>query len=118
MADTFKRTDRINKQLARLLAETLLHVEDKRLRQVNITRVQATGDLRSAKVFYTVMVPTPRIEKVLSSAAGFLRAELARRAKLRVTPELLFYYDDTSDQIRLIESLMRPKPETDSDDLS
>lgn len=113
MADSFKRTDRVNKQLARLLAEVLLQVDDKRLRQVNITRIKAAADLRSAKVFYTLIMPTPGIEKVLSSAAGFLRAELARRAKMRLIPELHFHYDDTAEQIRMIELLMKnqEKPE-------
>ena len=105
MADNFKRTDRVNKQLARFLAEALLHVEDNRLRQVNITRVVVTADLRSAKVYYTLITPVPDIKTVLNRAQGFLRAELARRSKTRLIPELFFYYDDTMDQIRAIESL-------------
>ena len=113
MADSFKRTDRLNKQFARLLAETLLQVEDKRLRQVNITRMKVAPDLRSAKVYYTVMTPIEGIEKVLKSAQGFLRAELARRSKMRLVPALNFHYDDTSEQISMIESLFKPqeKPE-------
>jgi ribosome-binding factor A len=107
MPTSFKRTDRVNKQIARLLAEVLLtKTEDERLKQVNITRVQVAADLRTAKVFYTLITPTPGIDKVLTSAKGFLRTELARSLKMRSTPELFFHYDDTLDQIRLIESLL------------
>lgn len=105
MSDGFKRTDRVNKQFARILAEAFLHVEDNRLRQINITRVNVTADLRDAKVYYTLMQPTPGIEKVLVRAQGFLRSELARRSDMRIVPRLHFYYDDTMDHIRLIESL-------------
>ena len=107
MADSFKRTDRLNKQFARLVAEVLLQVEDKRLRQVNVTRMKVAPDLRTAKVYYTVMTPVEGIEKVLKSAQGFLRAELARRSKMRVIPELHFHYDDTAEQIQMIESLFK-----------
>ena len=105
MSDGFKRTDRINKQFARLLAEALIQVEDKRLRQVNVTRVKVSADLREAKVYYTLISPTPGIEKILMHAQGFLRSELARRSDMRLVPRLTFYYDDTMDQIRLIESI-------------
>jgi ribosome-binding factor A len=110
MTGSFKRTDRVDKQLARLLAEVLLtRTEDERLKQVNITRMKCAADLRTAKVFYTLITPVPGIEKILSSARNFLRAELAHRSKMRITPELHFHYDDTADQIRAIESLLKPQ---------
>jgi ribosome-binding factor A len=112
MPAAFKRTDRVNKQLARLLAEILQHKpEDERLKQVNVTRVKVSPDLRSAKVFYTVITPTPDIDKALANAKGYLRAELSRSmTTVRITPELHFYYDDTMDQIKLIESLINKPP--------
>ncbi len=111
MSANFKRTDRVNKQIARLLSEILLRTsEDERLKQVNITQVKVASDLRTAKVFYTMITPVPDIEKILSGAKHFLRSELAHRLKMRATPELHFYYDDTADQISMIESLIKKDP--------
>jgi ribosome-binding factor A len=105
---SFKRTDRVGKQVARMLSEILLtRTEDSRLKQVNITQVKVSADLRSAKVFYTLITPVPEIEKILSSAKHFLRSELARRLDMRMTPDLNFHYDDTVDQMRMIDALMK-----------
>ena len=64
---------------------------------VSITRVDTTGDLRSAKVYISVLDKTQEkdVLKGLRSAAGFLRRELGGTLQLRYTPELQFIADDS-----------------------
>jgi ribosome-binding factor A len=55
-------------------------------------------DHAHAKVFFTTLGDAARIQEALhglSSAAGFLRSELARRVRLRTIPHLQFAYDNS-----------------------
>jgi len=71
-------------------------LRDPRLGFVTLTGAEITRDLRHAKVYVSVM-GDPEAQKqslkALNSASGLLRGEFARRAHLRVAPELLFEQD-------------------------
>src|SRR5713226_8237813 len=59
-------------------------------------RGRGVPDLAVAKVFFTTLGDAEslaRTEAGLTRAAGFLRAQLARRLKLRIAPELRFHHD-------------------------
>ncbi len=61
-----------------------------------ITGVEVTKDLRHAKVYASVYGDEQKqLDAIrgLQSAAGFIRTELARRIRLRHTPELTFHLD-------------------------
>jgi len=64
---------------------------------VSVTKVEATGDLRYAKVYISVLDKDKSKEtlKGLKSAGGFMRREIGSRLRLRYTPELVFE-EDTS----------------------
>ncbi|OLE29721.1 MAG: ribosome-binding factor A, partial [Actinobacteria bacterium 13_1_20CM_3_68_10] len=53
-------------------------------------------DLAYAKVFFTTLADAESlttIEAGLDRAAGFLRVQLGRRLRLRITPEIRFMHD-------------------------
>ncbi len=90
------RRGRINDEMQKELAMILREVKDPRLADafISITAVEATGDLKFAKVYYSAMMGDKKeIAKGLKSSAGFIRRELAHRLNLRMTPELSFYED-------------------------
>jgi ribosome-binding factor A len=62
---------------------------------ISVTAVQATSDLRHAKVYLSVFGLENEKEffKGLKSAGGFLRHELGQSLNLRYTPELSFELD-------------------------
>lgn len=65
---------------------------------VNITAVEVSRDLSSAKVFVNLVGAESAEEseaaaELLNGAAGFLRSQIAKRMQLRVTPRLRFIYD-------------------------
>ena len=93
------RISRINEELQRELSDLIRALKDPRVQQsmVSVTKVEATGDLRYAKVYISVLDKDKAREtlKGLKSAGGFLRREIAGRLQLRYTPELVFVEDDS-----------------------
>ena len=93
------RISRINEDLQRELSALIRTLKDPRVQQsmVSVTKVDATGDLRYAKVYISVLDKDKSKEtlKGLKSAGGFLRREVASRLQLRYTPELVFEEDDS-----------------------
>ena len=93
------RKGRINEELQRELSTLIRALKDPRVQQsmVSVTKVEATGDLRYAKVYISVLDKDKSKEtlKGLKSAGGFLRREIGSRLQLRYTPELIFEEDDS-----------------------
>ena len=90
------RRGRINDEMQKELALILREVKDPRVKDafISITAVEATGDLKFAKVYYSAMMGDKKeVAKGLKSSAGYIRRELAQRLNLRMTPELSFYED-------------------------
>lgn len=93
------RISRINEELQRELSALIRSLKDPRVQQsmVSVTKVEATGDLRYAKVYISVLEKerSRDVLKGLKSAGGFLRREIGNRLQLRYTPELVFELDDS-----------------------
>lgn len=91
------RIGRINEDLQREISALIRTLKDPRVQQsmVSVTKVDATGDLRYAKVYISVLDKDKSKEtlKGLKSAAGFMRREIGSRLCLRYTPELIFEED-------------------------
>ena len=93
------RKGRINEELQRELSSLIRTLKDPRVQQsmVSVTKVEATGDLRYAKVYISVLDKDKSKETIkgLKSAGGFLRREIGSHLQLRYTPELIFEEDDS-----------------------
>jgi ribosome-binding factor A len=84
-------------------------LRDTKIGFVTITNVKMSPDLRIAKVYISVLDRGNReivLEKI-NSFNGFIRSELAHRIKIKFTPELKFYIDDTLDYVEKIEGLIK-----------
>ncbi len=85
--------EEIKKNLDKIIREEL---RDPRLSGTfSITRVEPTRDLRSAKVYVSVLEEDKMdgLIKALKGAAGLLRHELGNTLTVRYTPELFFLPD-------------------------
>lgn len=74
----------------------LAELNDPRIRDVTVTHVEVSGDLRHAKVHVSVMGDERRQNlslRGLQSAAGFLQAKVAKRIETRYTPRIDFILD-------------------------
>jgi len=108
-----RRTDRINEQLREEISTVLARqVKDPRLDGViSITRVESSADLRSAKVYISVLGNDEQQKAVLDglqSAASFLRREIRDRINMKHTPFMTYLLDesiqDADHLIRLINN--------------
>ena len=99
MPRDFSRTLRVAEQVQRELADLIrLEVKDPRVGMVTLTGVEVAPDYSHAKVYFTLLGNTAQAESAtegLNHAAGFLRRELGRRIKLRITPQLHFHFDES-----------------------
>ena len=106
------RTDRLNS----LLKEVISDIIKKRVKNplvnelITVTRVDITKDLKTAKVFVSVIGD----EKVknetlgaLSSAAGFIAVNASKEVVMRYFPTLHFYLDDSVDKHMRIEEVLK-----------
>lgn len=110
------RMRRVDTALRQVLAEAVARdLSDPRLGFVTITHVEATTDVREAKVWFTTLRARDRqaTQDALESARGVLQARLARDLRTRQTPQLTFIYDrtqrDAVELTRLIDRVTAPE---------
>ncbi len=105
------RINRINEEIQKELSSLFRGLKDPRVQggMVTITHVDTTSDLRSAKVFVSVLDKEQEkdVVKGLKNAAGWLRRELGAAIQLRYTPELQFVADDSIEQGAHILQMLR-----------
>jgi ribosome-binding factor A len=96
----------------------LAELRDPRVRNVTVTYVEVSDDLRNAKVHVSVMGDETQQNLTLhglQNAAGFLQAKVAKGVEMRYTPRLTFFLDQgVKKSIEVAEILRRvlpPKPE-------
>lgn len=105
-----QRAARVGEEMREILAQLIREeVKDPRVGFVSIVKVEVSSDLRHAKVFISVLGDEQQKKeslKGLSSAAGFLRSEVARELRLRYTPELHFVLDESIEHGQKIAQLL------------
>ena len=94
-----RRTERVAQLLKEALSEVLLReVCDPRMGFVTVTKVEPSRDLRSAKVFVSILgeeTVCRRTMRGIRHAAGFIRGRVGQVVSLRINPELHFVRDDS-----------------------
>jgi ribosome-binding factor A len=108
---THNRPERVAQMVQELLGQLFARgMRDPRIGLVTITGVKMSPDLREARVYWTVhgdAEQRKQTAKGLENARGFLRRGIATEIKLRVTPNLMFTYDEAIDRGERIEQLIR-----------
>ena len=110
-----KIADQIKNQIGQIIDRKL---KDPRKGMITITHVKVTGDLRIANVYFTTLGDAEQRKKsqqTLESANHYLRNELSPFLKMRFTPELRFFYDESLDYSEHINKLIKQIHLTDSE---
>jgi len=87
----------------------LTELKDPRIGFVTVTRVEATGDLRSAKVYISLMGSDEQKAETwagLTKSLGYLRSEIGKRIRMRFAPELSLHLDETLEYSARIQELI------------
>ena len=98
-----RRMDRVNmlvrQEISRILA---VEMNDPRLSSlISITEVRTSRDLRSAKVYFSVLGDEDQKQNALAaleSAGGFIHRTMKRNLKLKFAPFLSFQLDESIEQ--------------------
>lgn len=96
----------IKQEISQIIQNDL---KDPRVGFVTVTAVEATRDLRHAKVFLSLMGTDEQKAatwQALNRALGFMRSEIGKRIRLRCTPELSLHLDKSLDYSNHIQKLL------------
>ncbi len=107
----YKRSTRVAELLREVISEIITtQLKDPAIGMITISRVKLSDDLRNARVYFSMIGAAQTRHNTiegLKRAAGFIRAETARKINLRHAPDLQFIYDDTLDYVENIENLLK-----------
>lgn len=96
-----QRKQRVAQQIKEEISN-IIHdkIKDPRIGFVTITKVDLTNDLRSAKIFYSVLGEDDKKKQAkmgIESALKYIRKLLGDNLKLRYTPEIIFKIDNSAE---------------------
>lgn len=112
MPREFSRSERVSDAVQQELAVLIRgEVRDPRVGMVNITDIEVSRDLAYCKVYVNFVGERSQLQineaiDALNGAAGYLRKRLAANIKLRVTPKLSFFYDETGKRGQKLSALI------------
>jgi ribosome-binding factor A len=93
------RMRRVNQVMREVIGGTIAtDLQDPRIGFVTVTAVETSPDLRSARVFVSVLGDERQREETLAglrSSHGVLQAAVASQLRLKRTPTLSFRYDSS-----------------------
>jgi len=97
-------------------------LSDPRLKNITINSVRVSPDLQLAKVYYSVMgnqADRDAVNKGLKQASGFIRRSLGDTLKMRYTPVINFFFDESIERAarisELIENVKREDAQAEDD---
>ena len=98
MSDS-NRMNRVDEEIKKAVSEIIsqdLH-DPKLTGLISVTSVKTTPDLRYARVFVSMIGCKSQKENlaILKKSSGFIRSLIAKEVNLRITPELVFEFDES-----------------------
>ena len=114
------RMRRVNEAVREVVsAHIASDLKDPRIGFVTVTGVDTSPDLRHARVYVSVLGEAADRESALAgltSASGFLQAQVGSELRMKRTPTLEFLHDESIDRGMRIERLLSEASESDDRD--
>lgn len=105
------RTERVagevQQAIARLFQTEFTDLSDG---MITITKVRMAADLKSGRVYLSILGGTlgpNEVLKRIKSAGPQIRHGLARAIRMKFSPELFYYLDDTQEEVSKVEDIFR-----------
>ncbi len=102
-----KIDEEIKKEVSQIISQDLKDPNITGL--ISVTKVKTTPDLRYARVFVS-MINAKSKQKNLSTlkkSSGYIRSLIAKRINLRITPELVFEFDESIEYGTRIDQILK-----------
>ena len=98
MSDS-NRMNRVDEEIKKAVSKIIsqeLH-DPKLTGLISVTSVKTTPDLRYSRVFVSMIGCKSQKENlaILKKSSGFIRSLVAKEVNLRITPELVFEFDES-----------------------
>ncbi len=100
----------IKKEIAQIIQND---INDQRIKDVIVTDVEVSKDLKNAKIFFIIFNNTKRrpeeiklIIKTINSSKLFFKKIMSKNSNLRSVPNLRFIYDDTEAKAFELEKII------------
>ena len=107
----YKRVDRINRQILDILSDILIkNIDLSYLGFITFTDVDVAPDLRTAKVFYSVLsgkFPDAKVEVEINKKQKAFKKFMSPQLTLRYTPDIRFILDETLAYSEKIDNLLK-----------
>lgn len=112
-----RRTARVAAAIRQVVSKAILfEVRDPRVKNVTVLHVEVPVDLRTAKVYISIMGNKKQEHLALQglqSARGWIQSRIADELDLRYTPVLTFVVDPGIKKSAEVSSLLRDLQQTD-----
>ena len=107
---SLERMRRVDEAVREVLSDVITHeLKDPRVGFVTVTDVKTSPDLSHARVYVSVLGDAEAVSASLEglrSAQGFLQGRIGGELRLKHTPTLTFFHDDTAERAQRLERLM------------
>ena len=104
------KLDRVNEELKREISNIINYKlkNSKVTGMISITKVKVTPDLRYARVWISALNCKNKKDTLfgLKQSSGFIRSEIAKNVNMRLTPELVFEFDETMEYGERIDNIL------------
>lgn len=112
---TSRRVKRVAEAIRQEVSKIVLYeLKDPRISFVTVTNVEASADLKTAKVLISLLeneVSQKTVMRGLERARGFIQGEVAKRLQMRYTPVITFCLDESLKKslhvLKLIDDVMK-----------
>lgn len=107
-----QRTRRISEEIKKIVSHLIMfNMKDPRVsKMTSVVHVDTTNDLSFTNIYISVYDPKADPQKTiegLNSAKGFIRKEIGKELKLRITPEPIFVLDRSIENGMYINQLLK-----------
>lgn len=107
-----RRVPRVEREVQQCIAQYLLRGYRGRLPGlVTVSRVLMPADLRTARVYVSVLSDNPEhqdeVLELLQDATADIQYHLGRELKMRYCPKIKFFADETTEKVLKIESILK-----------
>ena len=111
----YKRIVRINRQILDILSDILIkNIDLSYLGFITFTSVDVAPDLRTAKVFYSVLsgkLPDSKVDVEINKKQKAFKKFMSPQLSLRYTPDIRFILDETLAYSEKIDNLLKDQNE-------
>ena len=111
----YKRVDRINRQILNILSDILIkNIDLSYLGFITFTSVDVAPDLRTAKVFYSILsgkLPDSKVDVEINKKQKAFKKFMSSQLSLRYIPDITFILDETLAYSEKIDNLLKDQNE-------